>query len=133
MHIKESRKLQNEDILDETWREMLYIFEATTLEDEDYVILSFEGTDIQMIHGFPGDNPFGILVRGCELVLEFGEPFAIMGEYAFEGNDAVGEFHSDKEDTMSQIMEWYMAVTGNMCNYGHDFWYSKGLAVEGEN
>ena len=133
MHVKESRKLQNEDILDESWCEMLYIFEGISLEDEDYVILSFEGTDIQMLHGFPGDNPFGLLVRGRELVLEFGEPFAIMDEYAFVGNDVVSEFHSKKEDMVARIMEWYMAITGNMCNYGHEFWYSKGLAVEREN
>ena len=86
-----------------------------------------------MLHGFPVDNPLGLLVRGHDFVLEFGEPFAIMDEYAFEGSDAVSEFHSSKEDATTRIMEWYMAITGNMCDYDHEFWYSKGFAVEGEN
>ena len=66
-----------------------------------------------MLHGFPGDNPFGLLVRGHELVLEFGEPFAIMDEYAFGGNDAVGEFHSKKEDMVARIMNgtWQLRAT----------------------
>jgi len=71
------------------------------LDDCD-VIIFFYG-DLQIIHGFPGDNPYGwILNDKSKLLHTFGE---------------CRECYSGDNHEIKKFLRWYDRITGDQCEY----------------
>lgn len=79
------------------------------LFDSDYVYITFllKGKIYSMVHGFPGDNPMGIVYRKNE--------YYIVGE----GRPLIDN------QPHSIIDEWYEEVTEELTGYKDDMWYAR--------
>lgn len=78
-------------------------------EDEEFVIISFENCTYRLIHGFPGDNPIGVIVDENDNIVD------TCGELSME--------HYEGNDMSHSMIEWYEEITENGTNYFSDFWY----------
>jgi hypothetical protein len=68
---------------------------------------------LRLIHGFPGDNPVGI-------VLHFDNIMASVGELA---QDKYQDFADAKE--IKEVIDWYNSITKESCRYHDRFWYNE--------
>jgi hypothetical protein len=68
---------------------------------------------LYLVHGFPGDNPVGIVVDINKKILT-----------------SVGELAQNKYTThhAKEISAWYESITMNACDYKDDFWYADRVA-----
>lgn len=78
-------------------------------EDEEFVIISFKHCTYRLIHGFPGDNPIGIIVDENNNIID------TCGELSME--------HYDGDEKSKSIIAWYEIITKDGTDYFSDFWY----------
>lgn len=79
-------------------------YKQDDLLEEDYVFWEVQIGDkkFSFFHGFPGDNPRGVLLEGKDIVLLLWE----------------GEGNTLKEsDEVASFLEWYTSKTNRGCNY----------------
>ncbi len=75
------------------------------LMDSDYIIADLEinGKTYIMIHGFPGDNPIGVIFNDTE-------------------KHIVGEGLDEK---VNEVKNWYRTASNNSSDFQQRFWYTR--------
>lgn len=77
------------------------------LESEDFVVWQVDilGHSYAFLHGFPGDNPIGLLLTNDK-----SELLATCGE---GGRNPINKSNKD----VFVFLDWYDNITNNACNY----------------
>jgi len=91
LFITEIYESKDEEVLNECLDEMDFVVITISIKEKEYTIY----------HGFPGDNYFGVLMKGKKIVTNFGE--AIKNKY------------SDEYKNIAEVfLKWYNEDSDNI-------------------
>lgn len=76
------------------------------------IVFDIENYYVTLLHGFPGDNPVGLLFCVIDSVPVF---IAMLGEHS-------NIYETKNSNIAKTIHEWYLDVTEDSCNYENEIW-----------